>query len=450
MKKINLIVILLFSIFLANSQNIDIGQNESSIINLKYQNIDFGPEGLLMYKFLNLEKNRSRDSIEFAAIPKMKNIPEDFSNIEEFFIYLNEFQFAFYNYKNGLYPKKYFTMIAYLKKWNLKDTIVLSDIIHRNYISLAIGTNTKGEKTCIIDRNNNGDYKDDNAFVIQNTLNKNALLSNIINVNYEYYNGKEIMNNQMAITPTCYKSNQTYPITLLFPQYHYNKFNFNNQEYHICSYLYNPNRAIVITKNNPSLKKDVFRTKTNSNEIVKLDDTYFKFTLSSDNKEIIVKKIDFNYSPSFSSLPKDSIGCESGLYAPNITGMNVINDTKYSLFNASGKFVYVHFWHSGNRSWKEDLANIDKINQEYDSTKIEIVGITSFQNNKKLKNLLDQHKINWTNLNTLDSLTHIDGYDRHYPSSYLIAPNGLIISKNLSGIELKSKIEKWNLINNVP
>lgn len=101
----------------------------------------FGPNGNSSHV---IAPKSSMDSLELAACPKMKNIPNTLSNVVEYCFYLNQFQFFYQNYRKGVFPKDYFFKEAARQKWNLKDTIQLTEKSLKNTISIATGINPEG------------------------------------------------------------------------------------------------------------------------------------------------------------------------------------------------------------------------------------------------------------------------------------------------------------------
>ncbi|WP_163393502.1 hypothetical protein [Flavobacterium limi] len=88
----------------------------------------------------------SRDIIskeELKGYPEMKNIPDSLTNRKEYLYILNDFQFYYQNYKQGIYSKDFFIKKAEGNKRNLKDTIHLSNKKVKNTISILAGYTSK-------------------------------------------------------------------------------------------------------------------------------------------------------------------------------------------------------------------------------------------------------------------------------------------------------------------
>ena len=93
-----------------------------------------------------------------AACPEMKNIPNTLSNVVEYCFHSNRFQFFYQNYRNGVFSKDYFFKEATKQKWNLKDTIQLTEKNLKTTISIVTGINSEGTNMYIVDSQNNGDF----------------------------------------------------------------------------------------------------------------------------------------------------------------------------------------------------------------------------------------------------------------------------------------------------
>jgi len=85
---------------------------------------------------------------------------------------------------------------------------------------------------------------------------------------------------------------------------------------------------------------------------------------------------------------------------------------------------------------KEIYGNIDK-------SKFEIIGIVVDSPVETLRVMMDKFSITWPQVISDSNNQISNSYGvQSYPTTYLIDPNGIIIAKNLRGIELKNKINE--------
>lgn len=153
----------------------------------------------------------------------------------------------------------------------------------------------------------------------------------------------------------------------------------------------------------------------------------------------------------FPSLQDKTVGLNVGNVAPNIE-MQGVDGKMISLKSLRGKVVLIDFWASWCGPCRHENPNVVEAYNKYKSAKFkEGKGFTVFSVS------LDAHKEAWTKAIDQDKLDwkyHVCDFKKwnneaarlykinSIPASYLIDANGVIVGKNLRGIELHTAIDK--------
>lgn len=120
-----------------------------------------------------------------------------------------------------------------------------------------------------------------------------------------------------------------------------------------------------------------------------------------------------------------------------------LNGKKVKLSDYKGKFVFLHFWGSFCNPCRNENKNITKAYAQLKDKNIIFIGISVDESKPSLVSAIEKDKLLWTQLASFNGFNEkvIKDYSVYgVPSSYLINPNGLIVAKDLQGIELTEKI----------
>lgn len=460
MKKLILVII---SIFIYNcyaiSQivcNLD-SKSDSATLFLNEAVVGIGPLGNMSY---GIATRDIIDSLELTAYPIMKNLPDSLNNLIEYCFILNNFQFVYQNYRNGIYSKDYFLNEATKQKWNLNDTIYLTEKIVKNTISVAAGFNSQKIGKYIIDANNNGDYSDDTLRTLYGTLYRQEdVVDNAHYVNYEYFNGKSVIQDKILFLAMSQLGSDNLSLMFSFPQFRYGKLIFNKKAYLVCSNYYNPEQVIFLVPDRPYFSSISNDKAVKPHQYVNFGDTYYQYIPVSQNSDKIkLQKIDFSDGNSTNQNVKSTqrklapISNQVGLTAPSLSGTNILDDSLISLNLNKGKYVFLDFWTTFCGPCLMELPNLKMVYDKFSRDQFEIIGIVGDGTKGKLKKFLKDRNVTWPNIDADAFTTNKIGYTiNSYPTSYLIAPDGKIITTNLRGDQLMNKLEMLNIKkNNVP
>lgn len=157
------------------------------------------------------------------------------------------------------------------------------------------------------------------------------------------------------------------------------------------------------------------------------------------------------FGSTVSTLSGQSIGLELGNKAPEIKLPNTKGDT-VTLSSLKGKLVLIDFWATWCSPCVEEQAELAKLYGKYKQSAFtngkgfEIYGVSLDAKKPNWENFITTNKINWIQVSDLKfwrspvARTYsIQGL----PFNILIDGNGIIVAKNLHGIDLESKIARF-------
>ncbi|MCI9846432.1 TlpA family protein disulfide reductase [Flavobacterium pectinovorum] len=388
----------------------------------------------------------SRDMIseeELKGYPKMKNIPDSLTNLKEYLFILNDFQFCYQNYKQGIYSKDFFIKEAEKNKMNLKDTIHLSDKKVKNTISIVAGYTSNKSIVYIVDSNNNDDYSDDIPKKLLSNLNKqDDILDNAVNVDIEYFDGKSIQKDKQLITVEQNLRGKDFSLMFKFPQYRYGKVQLGNDSYLIISESNNRNQSIYLAKDQPYFDRLDKNNIINPSQYLKINDNYIQYSPITQNLSKIKLTISHNDLDNKATPTANQVG----MMAPNISGINILDQSKISLEKYKGKYVFLDFWSTTCAPCIKEFPKIKEVFDKFSQNDIEIIGIVDVRGKMDIKNFINNQNVTWQNIDEKNPLTINKGYNvNSWPTTYLIDPDGKIIDIDLRGDDLNNKLELLKL-----
>lgn len=388
----------------------------------------------------------SRDMIskeELKGYPKMKNIPDSLTNFKEYLYILNDFQFYYQNYKQGIYSKDFFIKQVEGSKINLKDTIHLTDKKVKNTISIIAGYTSNNSIVYIVDSNNNDDYSDDIPKKILSNLNKqDDILDNATNVDIEYFDGKSIKKDKQLISVEQDRRREELFLMFKFPQYRYGKVQLGNASYLIISESNNRNQSIYLAKDQPYFDRLDKKYIVNPYQYLKIDDNYVQYSPITQN----LSKIKLTISPNDLENKIIPTTNQAGMMAPNISGVNILDETKISLEKYKGKYVFLDFWSTTCAPCIKEFPKIKQVFDKFSQNDVEIIGIVDVRGKIDIKKFIKDQNVTWQNIDEKNPLTINKGYNvNSWPTTYLIDPSGKIIDIDLRGDDLNNKLELLKL-----
>ena len=414
---------------------IDTAKTISKIVELDRVINGFGPAGNVSFGIA------SRDLIskeELKAYPQMKNLPDSLTNVKNHLFILDDFQFYYQNYKQGIYSKDFFIKKIKGNRRKLADTIYLSDKKIKNTISIVSGKTSDNQIVYIVDTNNNNDYSDDELkLLLIDERKQDDIIKNSQFVDIEYFDGETIKTDKQLISV----SNSRYgskDLSFKFPQFRYGRVKLGDATYLIVSESFSFNKSIYLVKDQPYFDRLDRKHSVYPSQYLNVDDYYIQYSNVSQNND----KVKLTISSNDSENKITPVTNQVGMLAPNLNGINILNDLKISLNQYKGKYVFLDFWSTSCPPCIKEFPYIKKVYDKFDGNEIAIIGIADIRGKIDIKEFALKFNVTWPTIDEKASSTSTNGYViNSWPTTYLIDPKGKIISTNLRGKDLNNKLE---------
>jgi len=365
-------------------------------------------------------------------------IPENWGNVKIWNIETNVYQSVYQDYISGKITQQWYELLQ--KSWHWKpDTLRLSKKPIKSKIAFSYGVDENGETRMIIDSNNNLDFSDDNIFTpiayeilanpaadIDVLAQKHAVL-----VTYEKLFESKIIRDSVPVLVTFNKEMNIFLYN--FPT----RFttNFQGTEIDICSDEFCSPSFIKSTK--LALTNDSIETKSiSNNEHISIGNSlYLSKGVNSIKNVLILEKVETHQSRIESTKVGFKLISFKGV---DFETKRMINSDSYR-----GKYLLIDFWGTWCKPCIHELPILKEIYGNIDKSKFEIIGIVVSSPVETLRVTMDKFSITWPQVISDSNNPISNSYGvQSYPTTYLIDPNGIIITKNLRGIELKNKINE--------
>ncbi len=134
-----------------------------------------------------------------------------------------------------------------------------------------------------------------------------------------------------------------------------------------------------------------------------------------------------------------SLRVDSGRTAPDFSVRTVTGDS-LTLANFRGKFVLLDFWGTWCAPCRQEIPNLINVYNTFSRDDLLVIGLAK-DDPEKLKNYMKEKEIPYPNALANDKILKSYGIFA-FPTTYLIAPDGIIIAKNLRGEDIVQKIRE--------
>ncbi len=446
MKRSTFLAAILLSCIIGCTQNED--KREEEVINLPVTFVKgYGPFGS---DYASASPEHSPEDPNGAVWVKtykpITGLPQHWKNIRRSMIWLNSRQFVFQNFQQGNIDPDFYASLQKGWKW-IPDETRLSKKPIRCYIYIIWGTDQSGKLNVMIDTNNNGDFGDEKSFYPE-IAGPNDLLrhyTHSYDIEYDIFRQGHVT---LAHIPMVIKylphQPEKYRIAYSFPRY--------------------AEATIPLGDNTKTLAINVGFTSPSGEEVSELApiDSKSKGQLIGLDKGIRIgefldlestetkkrfQNLGFNEYIGMLQLKGESLG---DIFSPQVgyklnpfSGRDFSSNKLVSTENHIGKYLYIGFWATWCLPCVEELPELVDLYDKVDRKKIAFLGIVGEDRRERLTKFLKRTPVPWPQIFS-DSLNRlVEAYNiKGYPSSFLVAPDGTIMGKNLRSKELEAKIRE--------
>jgi len=299
---------------------------------------------------------------------------------------------------------------------------------YRNTFRYILGTDKLGKDQLIIDKNNNGDFRDDSVFVAD-TLEGNTKtpIEKLSKVSIEYdwvENGKKVkqfINVHIAYNP---KVNL---YGYIFAQ-------------HATAILNGKNLEII-----PNLDLSYNTFIVFDKAISTTDGISPNNYLKDNNNAYRIKKIDINEKVLILEKEKQPFekieSAQTGFRVPSFSEIDLISKDTVTLEKYRGKYVFLDLWTTWCGPCLEEMPKLKVLYDKIDHKKIEFIGIVGQVNFERINKIINNIGINWKLVeSTPENLLFNKFKVNFFPTTLLVDPNGIIIKSNIRAEELEKFI----------
>jgi thiol-disulfide isomerase/thioredoxin len=392
---------------------------------------------------------------------RLKNIPANLSDVKEYNMPVDMYQFTFQNYLEGVFTKQYFIDRANAQayQWPLSDTLKLSRKPIKTSISFIAGVDSGKNPVFVLDANNNGNLADDLIKPLIWLRTGEQITGAAIGVKINYMDAGKIAEREMLVSISKSPNPNRFDISVFFPEYLYNRISFRGHNYFLCTSGTSLQPFMAVLDDKPSFI-DVDRSKRISKGgYFKIGDADFKLvSINEYTRQVVITGKDIaelaadagTHTKAVKHLQsgKKIVSTSLGYYAPLAKGVNInaglSKGMQISTTNLKGKYIYLDFWGTYCIPCIEEIPNIKEAYTKFGRDKFEVIGILDERDMGVAKDLFKKHQLPWPNISLNATTTNVTGYGviGSFPTSYLIGPDGKIAAVNLRGPELVSKLNE--------
>lgn len=343
-------------------------------------------------------------------------IPKDLTDYELVHEIIDYDQVVYQSCNGEIWDKS--RINSYINRWGL-DTASCSPRFINSFVNGVIGK-FNGIDSYILDENNNFDLTDDEIYNVTDSINQ------VHKIVFERF-----INNKIAL--------DTVTIKVLSSKFD-KKGDLKGLKYKYCEY-----RTGDLHINGERVKINLYpgrwylyhkESKLDINGLQNIPNNHF---FQIDNKYYRVSSIDKKgYKVSFEKYQGNDkpTSCQVDFPAPDFR----LNDT-LSLSDLKGKYIYLYIWNIDCSACEYGLPKYFKKYSDSKYKNIEFILVSVDQPEASIE-FLAKHGIKWTNLKTLgNSMIYNDYGVSHFPTDYLIDPNGIIMKAGQCIYELDKIVD---------
>ncbi len=348
--------------------------------------------------------------------PNIEGIPDSLNDVKLYFAWIDNIQALYQAYKTGVVDRKDF--LDYYHAWG-SDTTECSPDYVKTFVIVATGIGRNGQQYYFFDSNNDLNLSDEIPY---ETTRSTYFFKNPNfeyqphKIIYEKYIDKSIQKDSTWIAFFEYND----MMMIQFCEHTSASFRFDSLDYSILTYPsetgYRDNPTFSISKGFNKKSKVYYK-----GEYIKLGDSYYQISCRMDGLKIYLTK-------DADALSKGST--QIGMPPPKFKAKTLSGDSINFPSGLKGKYILLDFWSINCAPCIQEIKEyyID-IYKRYGGTEFEIVGIADNLPDDLAK-FIRSNNIKWIIIpdgeqKSIQKIYRIN----HYPTLYLISPEGNIIAK---------------------
>lgn len=360
------------------------------------------------------------------VFPDVTGIPDTLTNVNVYFMWLDNEQALFQAYKAGKVDKENF--MNYYRWWGMDTTSCIPDYV-KTFIVVATAYDSKGIKYYALDTDNDYNLNDETYFkhdsFLQPSITHKVLYENhiddIIFTDSTWIAFKESGKQKRGFVQFC--------------EYTKTSFLFDTIRYIVKTY---PSEGIL-NKYGDATFFNIIHNETEENlklnQYLKLSNEYYKITASKDGRTIQLKQ-----TPNALEFGSTQIGMPPLSFTAQTLKGDSINFPK----DLRGKFILLDFWSTSCSPCVREINDyyVDIYNEYSDI--FEIVGVAD-DKKSRLDKFVSTNKIDWIIIPDGETKKIQEAYNIYqFPTLFLISPDGKIISSgyDLRGGKFREILEK--------
>jgi len=329
------------------------------------------------------------------------------------------------------------------------DTTQLADRDYKHKVLILIGTNNKGKRVIIPDKNNDQDFSNDKIFeyeyplVIDKQLEVEKTLP-AVEVNVQLFVRNEIIDHTVNLVLSPYET---------FRRITYNVENEVEQKYHLFASIPMHKKGSVVLRNKPYniYVANQFRTPLYTEEntqifivpdtiepsqrkgdipgsigdIINLDGFDYKIeSISPLGERIKLSYLGENQNPT---------GITEGYLVPKFNAITLERD-EFRLDDYRDKFILLDFWGTWCNPCIQLIPELKKLNSEFKNTNFQLVGVAFDRDIDVVSDFVGKNEMDWVHLfvdqTQRDRGSMIDVFKiTAFPTKILIDPSGKILAR---------------------
>lgn len=393
-----------------------------------YGHFPFGMSGLSTNKAI--EKYTDDEWIETRLKASDMKLPEGLTDVEWGDIETNFPQFAYQNYLAGKITRETYESVKN-NRWPV-DTTMLSQTPVETRIVFAIGKNTAGEMTMVVDTNANRDLTDDARFILPENPEMHRT-----EVSAQVFRDDKIVSVTVPLS-FCHEPERNL-IWHNFPLYATTE--FRGEKLALAdpiSFSFSDFMLVKVREDMAPEANYRINELYEKNNFLEFGGELWRIVEVNTNRMALVLE---NTELSKNELETN----QTGFKAPAFEGREFTTGETISLESLRGKFVLLDFWGTWCGPCIAAIPEMKKLYENTSREQLEIIGIVERSKPEWVAEAIEKHGITWPQLVSGPENDIVKKYNvTGFPTLILIAPDGTVVLDVPSPEIVQLLIERLN------